>query len=159
MDYSEERKRFASYCGSYCRTCDWFTGRIRKTFQAALDMVEMYGFSRLLKDEVDTNNLKEGLRILANSSIDSGCKASLAERLSRGEKPEEDRCQIRQCCFQRGFELCSECPEFPCELLRSNPGVIKFNCIENLLRIKQIGLEQWLNEYWDRYVKDGTEHD
>ena len=80
-------------------------------------MIETYGFGRLLKDKVDIANIKEGLRILANSSIDSGCKADLAERRSRGERPEDDRCQIRQCCFGKGFDLCSECSDFPCKHL------------------------------------------
>jgi len=156
MNYDEEKRRYISYCGSYCRTCDWFTGRIRKTFQAALNMMDTYGFRKLLADRVDLENMKEGLRILANSSIDSGCKADLAERLARGEKPENDRCKIRQCCHQKGFDLCSECASFPCDLLKSNPGVVRFNCIENLTEIKQIGIEQWLNKYWNGYVKTET---
>jgi len=154
MNYNEEKKRYVSYCGSYCRTCDWFTGKIRKTFQAALDMMETYGFNRVLKGKVDVENMKEGLRLLANSSIDPGCKADLAERFSKGEKPENDRCQIRQCCFSKGFDLCCECSSFPCDLLKSNPGVVKFNCIENLMEIRQIGIEQWLNKHWDKYVKE-----
>ncbi len=134
MNYDEEKKRYVSYCGSYCRTCDWFTGKIRKTFQAALDMVELYGFGRLLKGRVDVENMKEGLRILAGSSIDSGCKADLAERRSRGEKPSDDRCQIRQCCFQKGFDLCSECSDFPCDLLKNNPGWSSFTALRILWR-------------------------
>jgi len=79
MNYEEEKKRYVSFCGSYCRTCDWFTGRIRSTFQSALDMVEEYGgFKKRLEDKVDVENLKEGLRILANTPIDSGCKADIA---------------------------------------------------------------------------------
>lgn len=156
MNYNEEKKRYVSYCGSYCRTCDWFTGKIRTTFQLALDIIEMYGFGRLLKDRVDIENMKTGLRILANSSIDSGCKADLAERRSRGERPEDDRCHIRQCCFSKGFDLCSECSDFPCNLPKSNPGVIKFNCIENLTEIRQMGIEHWLNKYWNEYVKKET---
>jgi len=121
-------------------------------------MIELYGFSRLLKDKVDVDNMKEGLKILANSSIDSGCKADLAERLSRGEKTENDRCQIRQCCFSKGFDLCNDCSDFPCDLLKSNPGVIKFNCIENLREIKQLGIEQWLNKYWNKHVEEEIKH-
>lgn len=140
MNYEEEKRRYVSFCGSYCRTCDWFTGKIRSTFQSALDLVDEYGgFGRWLEGRVDIEHFREGLRILANTSIDSGCKADIAEN------PEDDRCEIRQCCFQKGFDLCSECSEFPCELLESNPGVIKFGCIENLRQIKEKGIEYWIN--------------
>ena len=141
MNYEEEKKRYVSFCGSYCRTCDWFTGRIRSTFQSALDMVEEYGgFKKRLEDKVDIENLKEGLRILANTPIDSGCKADIAKN------PEDDRCKIRQCCYRKGFDLCCECSEFPCDLLKSNPGVMKFHCIENLQEIKEKGIEYWINK-------------
>ena len=142
MNYEEEKKRYVSFCGSYCRTCDWFTGKIQRTFQSALDMVEEYGFRKLLEDKVDLENFKAGLKILANSPIDSGCKADIAEN------PEDDRCKIRQCCFRKGFDLCSECSNFPCDLLKSNPGVIKFHCIENLKEIKEKGIEYWIDKQW-----------
>jgi len=73
LNYEEEKKRYVSFCGSYCRTCDWFTGKIRRTFQLALDMVEEYGFKKWLGGKVDIENFKEGLRILTNTPIDSGC--------------------------------------------------------------------------------------
>ncbi len=139
MNYEEEKRRYVSFCGSYCRTCDWFTGRIRRTFQTALEMVEEYGFGRWLEGKVDIGNLKEALKILANMPLDSGCKADVAEN------PEDDRCKIRQCCFRKGFDLCNECPEFPCDLLESNPGVIKFHCIENLIEIKEKGIKYWID--------------
>jgi len=140
VNYEEEKKKYVSFCGSYCRTCDWFTGKIRGTFQSALGMLEEYGFRRLLEGKVDVENLKEGLSILANTSIDSGCKAEIAKN------PEDDRCKIRQCCYQKGLDLCSECTEFPCDLLKSNPGVIKFHCIENLMEIKEKGIEYWIDK-------------
>jgi len=31
MRYEEEKKIYVSFSGSYCRTCDWFTGKIGKT--------------------------------------------------------------------------------------------------------------------------------
>jgi hypothetical protein len=139
MNYEEEKRRYVSFCGSYCRTCDWFTGRIRRTFQTALEMVEEYGFGKWLEGKVDTGNLKEALKILANMPIDSGCKADIAEN------PENDRCKIRQCCFRKGLDLCNECPEFPCDLLKSNPGVMKFHCIENLIKIKEKGIKYWID--------------
>lgn len=147
MNYEEEKKRYVGFCGSYCRTCDWFTGRIRGTFQSALDMVETYGFRKWLEGKVDIENLKEGLRILANTEIDSGCKADIAAN------PEDDRCNIRQCCYQKGFDLCCECSSFPCDMLKNNPGVIKFHCIENLEEIKDKGIKHWIDKQLNVYRK------
>lgn len=142
MNYEEEKKRYISFCGSYCRTCDWFTGKIRKSFQSSLEMLEEYGFKRLLEGKINKENFKLGLQILADSGICSGCKAEIAKN------PEEDRCKIRQCCHSKGFDLCSECSEFPCEILKTNPGVIKFHCIENLIEIKEKGVKNWIDKQW-----------
>lgn len=43
-------------------------------------MVEEYGFGKWLEGKVDIDNFKEALKILANTSIDSGCKADIAKK-------------------------------------------------------------------------------
>ena len=146
MNYEEEKKRYISFCGSYCHTCDWFTGQIRRTASSALGMLEEYGFKKLLAGRVYKGNLELGLRIIADSQICSGCKAEVAK------DAEEDRCDIRQCCYRKGFDFCLECPSFACELLEANPGVIKFHCIENLLEIKDKGLENWVDKQWQEFT-------
>ncbi len=145
MNYEEEKKRYISFCGSYCHTCDWHTGKIKKTAQRALGVIHEYnGFKRLFEGKVDIDNLMKGLHILADSSICSGCKA---------ETGANERCAIRRCCSNRGFDLCSECSEFPCETLKTNPGVIKFHCIENLNEIHERGLDKWIDEQWLKCTK------
>jgi len=146
MNYEHEKSQYISFCGSYCHQCDWFTGKIRKTAKTALDMIREYGFKRLFEGKIDNDNLIKGLEILSESGICSGCKSEIAKT------PEEDWCRIRQCCFKRGFELCNECSEFPCEILKNNPGVIKFHCIENLMEIKAIGIENWIKKRWTDFV-------
>lgn len=140
MNYEQEKKMHISFCGSYCHRCDWHTGRIRRTAQQALDMLHEYdGFKRLLKGNVNSDTVIKGLSILAESTICSGCKA---------ETGANERCAIRRCCSQKGFDLCSECDNFPCEILKTNPGVIKFHCLENLTSIDTIGLKQWIDQQW-----------
>jgi hypothetical protein len=146
MDYKKEKRYHISYCGAYCHLCDWFTGRHRKIFQAAYDSLMIFGFKRLLKDKVDVNNLKLGLRILANSGICSGCKAEAGKT--------KDRCMIRQCADGKGLDLCSECQDFPCPILKNNPGVIKFGCIKNLKEIKTNGLKRWIDKQWREYIRN-----
>jgi hypothetical protein len=109
-------------------------------------MLNVYGFKRILEGNVDTENFRRGLQILADAGICSGCKAEIAKN------PEEDRCKIRQCCYNKGFDLCVECSEFPCELLKANPGVIKFHCIENLIEIKEKGVKHWVEKQWKEFI-------
>ncbi|KPK62604.1 hypothetical protein AMJ83_10325 [candidate division WOR_3 bacterium SM23_42] len=152
MNYELEKKYHISYCGSYCHICDWHTGKIRKTFQLASDMIDNLALKKQIGNKLDIERFKEGLRNLANSSICPGCKAEAGVR-----KPDEDRCRIRQCCYNKNFDLCNECSDFPCETLKSNPGVIKFRCIENLQEIKQKGLREWIDRQWKNYVTEPIE--
>lgn len=146
MNYDLEKKYHISYCGSYCHLCDWHTGRIRKTFQLGSDMIDSLGLKKQLGDEIDVDNFKKGLQRLALSSICPGCKAEAGI--------EGDRCKIRHCCHSKKFDLCNECPEFPCETLKNNPGVIKFHCIDNLKAMKERGLKEWIDQQWKDYVTE-----
>lgn len=145
MNYELEKKHHISFCGSYCHLCDWHTGGIRKTFGEALHLFDDLGLERVLADGVDSKGFRRGLESLMRSSICPGCKAEAPTR-----KPGEDRCQIRQCCFGKGLNLCSECGDFPCETLKTNPGVIKFYCLENLACIRDQGIEHWIDKEWER---------
>lgn len=149
MNYDMEKKHHISFCGSYCHICDWHTGRIRRAFQLASDMIDNLGLKKPLGDNVDIANFKTGLYNLANSSICPGCKAEASTH-----KPGTDRCKIRECCFHKGYDLCSECADFPCDTLRNNPGVVRFHCIENLQEIKEKGLKEWIDHQWKRYVTE-----
>jgi hypothetical protein len=149
MKYDLEKKYHISYCGSYCHICDWHTGRIRKAFQLAADMIDDLGLKKQLGENVDVESFKTGCRNLARSSICPECKAEAGIH-----EPGEDRCKIRECCYRKGYDLCSECDDFPCELLKSNPGVIKFHCIENLQEIKDKGLKEWIDRMWKEYVTE-----
>ena len=113
-------------------------------------MIEEYGgFVKQLQVEgVDGDNLSRGLKILADSTICSGCKAEIPD-YPKGEK---ERCDIRRCCSEKGFSLCSECTSFPCSMLENNPGVIKWQTIENLKAIERIGLQQWIDEHWKAHT-------
>lgn len=145
MNYELEKKHHISFCGSYCHLCDWHTGEIRKTFSAALHLFDDLGLQRVLADGVDSAEFRRGLESLVRSSICPGCKAEAPIR-----KPGEHRCEIRQCCFRKGLGLCSECDDFPCKTLETNPGVIKFHCLENLTCIRNQGLEHWIEREWER---------
>jgi hypothetical protein len=145
MNYELEKRYHTSYCGSYCHHCVWHTGAIRKAYSIALRMFDEYGLRRLIEG-TDVAQFRKALESLSLSSICPGCKIDALH-----QKPEEDRCEIRQCCLRRGFNLCCECSEFPCAVLEKHPGVTKFKCIENLVSIKEKGAESWINREWSQY--------
>jgi hypothetical protein len=146
MNYQQEIKLFTGYCGSYCRTCDWHTGKIHRQFAETLKMWETYGgFPNQTGESVDRENLKQGLSILAHSSICSGCKGEF--------EGEGDRCAIRFCAHKKGIDLCLECQDYGhCPTLRENPGVIRFGCLENLEQIKSSGVNSWIDSQWQEFL-------
>jgi hypothetical protein len=60
-------------------------------------------------------------------------------------------CKIRNCCVKKkGLTTCAECDDFPCE--KNNPEAHQYEyfttnkvCIPNLYRIKDVGLEVWID--------------
>ena len=150
MNPELEKEHHVSYCGSYCHLCDWHTGKIRLGYRDALRAFEKYGLQRFLAKDVDAQQFRQGLEALSQSSICPGCKAEAPVW-----KPDEDRCKIRQCALRRGLDLCCECEGFPCETLESNPGVVKFHCLDNLREIKEHGIRAWIDKEWDRWCVRG----
>jgi hypothetical protein len=147
MNYQLEKKYHISFCGSYCHICDWHTGRIRKAFQLSSNMIDGLGLKKQLGDDIDVDDFKEGLQRLAESSICPGCKAEAGTHGNEG-----DRCKIRQCCHGKGYDLCNECADFPCDTLKKNPGVVRFRCIDNLIEIRDRGIKEWIDRQWKEYI-------
>jgi hypothetical protein len=145
MNYLQEIQKFTGYCGSYCRLCDWHTGKIRRRFGEALETWEEYqGFPKQTHDKFDADNLHHGLEYLSSLSICSGCKQEF--------EGERDRCKIRLCAHGKGIELCCECAGYrECETLTKNPGVIKFGCLQNLQAINFEGAQEWIDRQWEEF--------
>jgi hypothetical protein len=53
------------------------------------------------------------------------CPRMVKKQCPNGEtgcKPKKNKfCMIATCAFEKGVELCFECPEFPCETTKSGP--------------------------------------
>jgi hypothetical protein len=147
MNYLNEIKLFTGYCGSYCRLCDWHTGKIRRNFQDALKIWEEYtGFPKQTRDKFDPENFKQGLEYLSSMSLCSGCKEEI--------EGEGDRCKIRLCAHKKGLELCCECAGYQqCQTLTQTPGVIKFGCLGNLQEINFDGAQSWIDRQWEEFIK------
>jgi hypothetical protein len=59
-------------------------------------------------------------------------------------------CATRECALARGVRWCSDCADFPCRMLAplaDQAGRLPHNFkLYNLCRIKQIGLDRWIEE-------------
>ncbi len=65
-------------------------------------------------------------------------------------------CKIRKCCLEKNkLTFCYECKDFPCKIRKyldtRYKNKYKIDLIENSLKIKEIGLEQWLKEQEKKY--------
>lgn len=64
-------------------------------------------------------------------------------------------CSFVVCCEAKGYETCAECEEMPCEELTRFANNGREHCamtIENLKRIREIGLDDWLLEQKQAYT-------
>jgi hypothetical protein len=67
----------------------------------------------------------------------------------RNEKELVNDCPTRACCIDRGLLHCGLCEDFPCSVLYDfyNDGTkLHELAYKNMLKIKEIGLDQWLIE-------------
>lgn len=58
-------------------------------------------------------------------------------------------CKVFHCCVkQRGLDFCSDCEDFPCDLLKPHSGCPPAHNLKvfNLVRIKKLGWKKWLEE-------------
>ncbi|HEX2954121.1 MAG TPA: DUF3795 domain-containing protein [Bacillota bacterium] len=64
-------------------------------------------------------------------------------------------CGIKNCSRAKGMRYCLECGEFPCEPITHFMDDPQYpyhrEVLENMRRLKEVGLEQWLAEMGDEY--------
>jgi len=73
----------------------------------------------------------------------------------RNEKELVNDCPTRACCIDKGLLHCGLCEDFPCSVLYNfyNDGVKHhYLAYENMLRIKEVGLEQWVLEQEEKHT-------
>jgi hypothetical protein len=110
-----------AYCGLYCGAC-----------HSMINYEKQLGDAGAMEMQTD-----------AAEKPCSGCEADA-----------EHPCEFLVCNKNHGTECCAFCPEFPCAM------IIEFKdtewehhqvVLQNLFRIKEVGVEKWLEEqaeYW-----------
>lgn len=127
-----------TYCGLYCDLCAART-RIPRRAAALRSAMTEEGWTfwgQSIPGFTEFWSFLEGL------SSGEGCPGCRAGGGYSG-------CQIRVCARERGLELCSQCPDFPCEYVDALAAKYPTLVADNV-RMKAVGLEQWLIEQKER---------
>lgn len=111
-----------SFCGLYCGAC----------------------LCNIVKDEGNIKEVAARMKKPVEHLTCTECKTAL-----HGD------CGFVVCCTAKGLNNCSECPGMPCEELIQFAGDgIKHHAqvLDNLNRMKEIGLDEWLIEQKQKYT-------
>jgi hypothetical protein len=136
MSGYEKESDLVSYCGIYCRQCDYFTGRIRASARDMLEVTRNHGELELFADTskaFDYENFTKGLEWFSKEM--SPCVGSCRGGGGWGD------CPFRKCSVEKGLRFCYQCGSYPCETLKKHP-----KHIEELNNIKKTGLENWIKK-------------
>ncbi|HEY8908858.1 MAG TPA: DUF3795 domain-containing protein [Desulfosporosinus sp.] len=133
---------YDSYCGNYCGACSIILAD--KTGNK--DPLASYWTESALKDFQQA----QGIELSAEDNLQLRCKGCKSDTLFINCK----HCKIRACAISRKVEHCNGCNEYPCQLLKGslmNKDIqeklphLKVTS-DNLTTIKNVGVEQWLND-------------
>lgn len=117
-----------SFCGLNCAKCDIY---------------EAGHGNEKLRHEIVKWFLDERHETVKPEQIKcEGCKGTLDAHWSSD-------CKIMQCAKKKGVQYCFECRDFPCRILNdfASDGVSHHKrTIENLRRMKEIGIDTWIAE-------------
>jgi hypothetical protein len=137
-------KNLVGYCGLYCGACGIYQKRIKQAVENLQKTIVAFGFNKImpdlakwepaLKHYTEFDDVMNGLvRLLGECP---GCVAG-------GGDPS---CVARQCCRQKGYVICAECPEVDtCKKLQST-----VESLNNLKRIRVMGVDNWAQEMQKR---------
>jgi len=139
-----------TYCGLYGGYCSgWHENTIRVDLTKALaELVDASGCHHWMPTQIKDFSYTEFRKGLDFFQKDSRV---ICQRCCKGGDGNPD-CEIRNCCKERGVDLCFECSEFPCSKIEGNAKMI-----ERSKEYKELGKEEWLRQQIKR-VKDRYEH-
>jgi len=129
-----ERDLFA-FCGLYCGACG--LRGLKEPAEEIKRILDAYNYGEIAKFIPGMEEYPAFEKILAEFTkvFCLGCRQGWGN----------PGCVIRICAKERGLETCADCKEVPCEkarfIIEGYPEVL-----ENLKRIKHVGVDKWLKE-------------
>ena len=139
-----------TYCGVHGGTCARWHGftQFRKFAAYLAEIADGHGFQHWMPQavkEFDYAEFRKGLDFFSRDNTWLVCR----QCCRGGDGPQ---CRIRDCCRQHGVDLCFECGEFPCDVVRDHSALL-----QRAKRYEELGRTEWL---WEQVelASQGYEH-
>ena len=135
---NEADRELAAYCGLYCGDCPYYRGRIADLARDLRKELRQTKFDRIANTWKAFANYRECYQMLG-TMVGLRCRRACR---GGGGPP---FCKIRQCCQKKGIEGCWQCEEIEsCGKLKFLEPVHQDAHIKNLIRIKKVGVDEWM---------------
>ncbi|HOW70573.1 MAG TPA: DUF3795 domain-containing protein [Phycisphaerae bacterium] len=124
-----------TYCGLYCGLCSQ-SNRVPKQANALRETMRKDGWEHWGRQIPRFEEFWQFLGGLVGNEGKCSC---------RGGKCGPPFCAIRKCAASKGVHACPFCDEYPCHRIE---GLAKgyVNLIPDGMRMKEIGLDRWIEE-------------
>lgn len=141
-----------TYCGVYGGTCArWCENTIFRDFASTFaEWVDAQGYQYWMPTEVkefDYTEFRKALDFFSKKDTWLVCW-----KCCKGGDGRPD-CEIRNCCEERGLDLCFDCSEFPCDRVEGNAKMI-----ERAKDYKKLGKDEWLRQQGKKAEKNFELH-
>ncbi len=127
MKSLKEQKAIAAVCGLYCGACSAYIA----TKEDPARLTQLAGMFGCSEEDVKCH----------------GCRGDI-----RGSYCSQ--CRMVQCAEERGIDFCSQCSEYPCDVIKEFQAQAphRNELWEDLARIREVGYEKWLEEVKEKYT-------
>ena len=150
-------KDFTSCCGLYCPDCIWFRNNFSYLAKELLHRLKEVNFEKYASIKSpfgsELQHYREFLEV-ANFIAKNYCAEPCRKVGGCAGKP----CKIMLCAESKGLEGCWQCEEMgSCEkfdFLKPRCGDTPYR---NLLKIKELGYEEWIKERSPHYIISGRD--
>jgi len=120
-----DEKRLAAVCGLFCGGCDIY--------------LACHGDRELQRRIAENVSEATGKEVKPEEIKCEGCWGPFEVHWSAD-------CKMLNCARERGYRFCFQCEEYPCDKLIMFKDKHYPYVLDNLNRIRQIGVESWLKE-------------
>ena len=131
----QNRHILAAPCGLYCGACNIYLNYNSGDKEALNAMAERINQQREIKLDPETDLPCEG------------CLSSTVAWYCR-------ECAMRDCAVSKGITHCSQCSDFPCQIVtdfNNDEWPHHGEVLANVQRQKEIGIDAWLDEQEKRW--------
>ena len=144
-------KDLMTYCGVYGGTCAYYIGRtvLRETASQLSELADALGFQYWMPERVkdfDYREFHKGLAFLSDPESWFVCIKCCRDGYGRPD------CPMRNCCRERGLDICFDCEEFPCKKIKWDA-----RALERAEEYKKLGKDEWWRAQEEK-ANQGFEH-